>query len=467
MRKVSYKIVSLVVFTVVFSSVSAAWLALREFSSSKEEEVVEKTARVVISISHIIGESKDLNSARIKEVISSYPHFGVGIIDLHMKQILESNGSLNLSDEQWAELKQKASGAAVFSQTMKTAFLSAGKIPGTNYVIVAVTPRTTVWHLVKVNFRSYLLLLVFMTLVLGLMAVWVARAMVRPIEELREKTELLSEGKWDINFTNNSRDEIGELSRAFHRMAISLRDRESKIRFMHEELALSEKLAMIGQFSAGIAHEIKNPLASMSTHLQLLERQANKPSEDFVTRVKEKCTLFGEEIERANKIITDVLGFSRQDRINKTSVDAKTYLTHLRDDLAPVAEKSNAELTLRWFGNDLMLEIDQDKIRQVFSNLLSNSLDAFDGKGGRIEWRVEPGQSLKVHVIDDGPGIPEENRKKLFDPFFTSKPAGKGTGLGLSVCHGIIKQHGGTLQVMPSSKGAHFMIELEGPTSGA
>lgn len=454
MKKVSHKIILLVVFTVILSSIGGAWLALRGFTSSKEDELLEKTARVVLSLSQLIDASKELDSPRIKEALASYPLYGVGIVDTSSQRILLSNGGLSLAKKDWKAIREKISGAAVSSAILENLFLSVGKIHNTNFGVVATTPRETVWHLVKENFRSYLALLIFMALFLGILAAWVARKMVRPIEELTATTELLSEGKWDVPITNDSQDEIGALSRAFRKMSNSLQERENKIRNMNDELALSEKLATLGQFSAGIAHEIKNPLASISTHLQLLERGTHEE------KVKEKCHLLLEEVGRANTIITGILGFSRQDRVNFSHLKAKNVLERIYHDLVPLAENASVKMEFTWEGEDVNVDIDPEKIRQVLANLMSNSIDAINNKEGLITWRIKSGEKLFIHFQDNGPGIPEENRKKLFDPFFTSKPAGKGTGLGLSVCHGIMKQHGGQITVIPEQSGAHFCLIL-------
>ena len=454
MKKVSHKIILLVLFTIILSSIGGAWLALRGFTSSKEDELLEKTARVVLSLSQLIDSSKELDSPQIKEALASYPLYGVGIVDTASRRILLSNGGLNLSKDEWKALREKISEAAVSSVILENLFISVGKVHNTNFAVVAITPRETVWHLVKENFRSYLALLIFMALFLGFFAAWVARRMVRPIEELTATTELLSEGKWDVPITNDGPDEIGALSRAFRKMSHSLQERENKIRNMNDELALSEKLATLGQFSAGIAHEIKNPLASISTHLQLLERGSEEQ------KVQDKCKLLLEEVGRANTIINGILGFSRQDRINVSHVKAKSVLERIFHDLVPVAENAKVKMEFDWVGDDVEINIDPEKIRQVFANLMSNSIDALNKKEGILSWRIEARDKLYIHIRDNGPGIPEEHRKKLFDPFFTSKPAGKGTGLGLSVCHGIMKQHGGEITVIPETSGAHFLLSL-------
>lgn len=460
MNKIGHKIILLLTLSVLLSSLGGASLALKGFTQSKEEELLEKNAQVVLAVSNLVHLTKNIDNPELNRVISSYPLFGVGIVDSSTQKIILSNGGLTPDQEIWDKIKGRKSSAAVSSLTLETIFLSIARIDESPYVVIATAPRASVWHLVKEVYKSYLLFLIPLTLILGFIGSMVAKAMVRPIEELTSATDRLAQGKWDLDLPSNSDDEIGILSKAFFRMGISLKERERTIREINEELTLSEKLASIGQFSSGIAHEIKNPLASISTHLQLLQRSTSGPTDKLPEKVLEKTDLLLKEVARANRIITDILGFSRQDKINPVKTDLKNYLEKMFLEFKPLAESKKSILNLNWKTSDLHVEIDQDKIRQVFANLLSNSLDALNGKNGIITLNVSSEKTIKIEFTDNGPGIPEDIRKKIFDPFFTSKPIGKGTGLGLSVCHGIIKQHGGNLTTLQAEQGAAFLIVL-------
>lgn len=460
MRKVGHKIILLLTVSVLLSSLGGSWLALKGFTESKEDELLEKNAQVVLAVANLVHLSKRIDTPELTQAISSYPLFGVGIIDLSTGRVLLSNGGLSLSPEEWMSIKNKTSSAAVSSLTLKMNFLSVAYLDKTSLAVIATTPRTSVWHLVRGVFKSYMIFLLILTIILGFIGSLVAKAMMKPIEELTHATELLAQGEWDLKLSLNRKDEIGILSKAFWRLGHSLKERESTIKKMHEELVLSEKLAMVGQFSSGIAHEIKNPLASISTHLQLLHRYTKNPQDDLPIKVMEKTEIVLKEVDRANRIITDILGFARQEKLNTIKVNLCDYLANTIKELRPLAEARNASLTVNLPETEILCDIDQDRIRQVLSNLLSNSLDALNGKEGTITWTASVDSDVKIKIEDNGPGIPESHRNKLFDPFFTSKPTGKGTGLGLSVCHGIIKQHGGNLSLYPASVGATFLITL-------
>lgn len=460
MKKIGHKIILLLALSVLLSSLGGAGLALKGFTQSKEEELLEKNAQVVLAVSNLVNLSKSIDNPELNRVISSYPLFGVGIVDYSNKKIILSNGGLALNQEVWDQIKEKRSDAAVSSLTLKSIFLSIANLDDSSYVVIATAPRTSVGYLVKEVYKTYLLFLIPLTLILGFIGSLVARAMVRPIENLTSAANRLARGEWDLDLPLQRKDEIGKLSRAFFRMGNSLQERERTIKEINEELILSEKLATVGQFSAGIAHEIKNPLASISTHLQLLQRTASSNAENLPEKVLEKTKLLLTEVNRADRIITDILGFSRQEKINPVRTDLKTYLENMILEFKPLAESKNAELNLKWSGDSLQADIDQDKIRQVFANLLSNSLDALNGKSGQVFWDISSDKDIKIKFTDNGPGISENDQKKIFNPFFTSKPIGKGTGLGLSVCHGIIKQHGGNISVLPSNDGAVFLIVI-------
>ncbi len=456
MKKIGHKIFFLLILSILLSSAGGAYLALKGFVGSKEDELLEKNAQIVLAVASLATLTKDIRSPILIQAISSYPLFGVGVVDLHSNEILVSNGGLKLEKVDWQEVEAKKSSAAVFSRTLEKNFLSVAVLDDDRLAVVATTPRTTVFPLIKQVYSSYLWLLSALTILLGFLGYLVSRAIVRPIEELTVATESFAQGRWEIPLRPTSDDEIGALSRSFIKMGQSLQEREKTIQDKNQELAVTEKLATMGQFSAGIAHEIKNPLAAISTHLQLLQRD-----DSLSSKVMEKLELLMKEVGRANRIITDILNFSRQEHVQLLPMPLAGFIQGLFADLQPLAQSRQADIEIAWQGSkDGKVEVDNERMHQVFANLLSNSLDALEAKSGLISWRVEVGADVRIHIQDNGPGITEQFQSKIFDPFFTSKPAGKGTGLGLSVCHGIIKQHSGKLSYLPSKSGAHFLIVL-------
>lgn len=213
----------------------------------------------------------------------------------------------------------------------------------------------------------------------------------------------------------------------------------------------AERLATIGQFAASIGHELRNPLGVVESSLYLL-RQHLKQEADAPS-VKKHLDRIGSEVQRANKTIHDLLDLAR----NRPPQRRATSLRELVDS-AGEAALLPAALTLHSsVPAELVLKIDPDQIRQVLSNLFTNAMQALKGRG-QLWVEVEPGRDggTQVRVRDDGPGIPSEERTRIFEALFTTKA--KGSGLGLALCRRIMEAHGGTIELEARPGGASFLL---------
>jgi two-component system NtrC family sensor kinase len=203
----------------------------------------------------------------------------------------------------------------------------------------------------------------------------------------------------------------------------------------------AEKLASMGQLSAGIAHEINNPLGVILLNSKIMLDYLDKESEDY-----EDIELIVEQAERCKKIVSGLLDFARK---NKVILQPANIVEHLNQCLKSIIKNENIEITLNTEKiEDPEVEIDKDQMAQVITNLVVNASEAMQPEGGRIHietYDVE--DELTLIVEDTGPGIPDEYRNKIFEPLFTTKQIGKGTGLGLAVTYGIIKMHHGQIKV--------------------
>lgn len=244
---------------------------------------------------------------------------------------------------------------------------------------------------------------------------------------------------------------------------------------LDEQLMQSLKLASIGEFSAGIAHEINNPLAVINAETEwlqsLMKRDSMKGTEecaDFTDSLREILV----QVNRCKEITHKLLNFARKMESELKNVDVNTLIEEVVSMRERDASFSNISI-VREYEKDLPLVYsDPSMLRQVLLNLINNAIDALEN-GGEISiqtWgnvdqaAIQEGLSsapdaVIIAVRDNGIGIPKENLNKIFDPFFTTKPPGKGTGLGLSICHGIIQKLGGTLSVTSQvGKGTTFTI---------
>jgi signal transduction histidine kinase len=213
-----------------------------------------------------------------------------------------------------------------------------------------------------------------------------------------------------------------------------------KLANTQEALRHSEKLAGMGQLSAGIAHELNNPLGIITMYSNILKDEA-KPDDP----VRADLELIAEQAERCKKIVGGLLNFARKNQVNFTETNINNLLEHA---ISTVISPPEVKISMDSRIINPIVKLDFDQMTQVFTNLLKNSVEAMPESGGLIQVRLtENTEEVTVHIIDSGTGIAPENISKLFTPFFTTKPIGKGTGLGLPIIYGIVKMHKGSIAV--------------------
>jgi two-component system NtrC family sensor kinase len=278
----------------------------------------------------------------------------------------------------------------------------------------------------------------------------------RPVGALVAGTEKVAAGDslYDIKI-DRSPPEIEVLVKAFNRMQGAIRERR---RQNQEKLMRSDRLAMIGQLAAGVAHEINNPLASILLFSRLVAQQVPPDS-----RMKENLDRIEKETKRCHSIVQSLLDFSRQHEPSVERVDINALL----DSTLILFESQylfhNIQVTKNYHPDLPAIQADPSQLQQVFMNVIINAVDAMKGKG---QLTIETGPSgedgfIEISISDAGCGIAPENINRIFDPFFTTKGVGHGTGLGLSVSYGIIQRHNGDIAVSSApGVGSTFTITL-------
>ncbi len=254
----------------------------------------------------------------------------------------------------------------------------------------------------------------------------------------RATRDLLDDNFKPIESDQRIQDEITDLIHAFNKMA-------NELEIKQEEVLQSKKLAAIGTFSSGIAHELNNPLNNISLSADTLMEEFDDMDREEVMDILEDIMT---QTERASKIVRNLLEFSRE---KAPSIS----LIHFKDVIDSTARLIENELRIKGVhletcvGKNLPEILgDMHKLQQVFLNLFINAIQAMP-EGGLIhlDTREEPKGYIRIDVSDTGQGIPQDKIDKIFDPFFTTKAVGQGTGLGLSIVYSIIKKHGGHLEV--------------------
>lgn len=224
---------------------------------------------------------------------------------------------------------------------------------------------------------------------------------------------------------------------------------------MEQHIRRSERLAAVGKLAAGIAHEIRNPLASVSGSIEMLSRELNVRQEN-----KKLMHIILKETDRLNGLVSEFLDYVRPEQLKLQPLNIHTLIDETLTALAMDPQQSNA-IKIAFISDDKLLEapMNKEKMKQVLWNLLINAKQAMP-KGGTltIHTSLHHGE-IKIDISDTGVGISQEDLKKIFDPFFTTKE--KGTGLGLSMVHKIIEAHQGKILVHSKLKeGTTFSILL-------
>jgi two-component system NtrC family sensor kinase len=243
----------------------------------------------------------------------------------------------------------------------------------------------------------------------------------------------------------------GSRSGGLHCIARNLTDR----RRLEEQLIQSEKLSAIGQLVAGVAHELNNPLTSVSGYAQLLQRDKSLTAE-----VLQDVEQIHAQAERAAKIVQNLLIFAREHKPERSTISINDVLRSTLALQSYQLKVDNIAVVTSYDANLPTTVADPHQLQQVFLNLITNARQAMVDKGGRgtltlrtsvVEGGTEGvdgeilGPMIEVEVGDSGVGIPERDLHKIFNPFYTTKPVGQGTGLGLSICFGIVREHGGLI----------------------
>ncbi len=244
--------------------------------------------------------------------------------------------------------------------------------------------------------------------------------------------------------------------------------RDAKAETLNRQLMQASKMASIGELSVGVAHEINNPLAIISTEREILLdafQQANGIPPDFSTQMEDSMNQIDVQISRCKRITHNLLRFSRRTQSVIDTVDINAFISEVIDLMEREAKSSGIT-----FFKDLSPTLppilsDLSQLQQVFLNLITNAIDAHDNKQyGSVAISStyrEAEEIVEIVVSDTGCGMSEETLAKVFDPFFTTKPMGRGTGLGLSICYSIIKGLGGRIQVESvRNQGTDFTIRL-------
>lgn len=308
------------------------------------------------------------------------------------------------------------------------------------------------------GWRRYLVFSILSAVLPNLLLVLlVLRTISRPLRRLTVAAVSVADGAYgtevDMRKTN---DEIGLLAASFNEMSRKMADDIAELTRLNEQLVRTEKLAAIGTLSAGVAHEVNNPLASISSIVQLMQKDSEISPESA-----ERLKLIADQIERIKRVTGEMTNLARQRPSAHTTVDANDIIKRSLKLVKFDAAFNTIEVREIISFEPIRINCDEDQMHQVFLNLLLNAKDAMPDGGSLTVTSVMSEDAAIFEISDTGIGIAESHLGQVFDPFFTTKPAGKGTGLGLAVCDSIITAHGGSISISNNHpKGTIVRIKL-------
>lgn len=281
----------------------------------------------------------------------------------------------------------------------------------------------------------------------------VSRRLMRPLTTLREGVERIGKGEFGHRIEVTSQDEIGGLSEGFNKMAHNL----ERLRTVEERLTQSERLAAVGKFAAGIAHEINNPIGNVIGMAKLMRKNITDESakEDIETIIK--------DADRCGRIVKDLLSYSRQSPPRREQTPLKTLI-----DDAEAAIRGQVvakDIAIQRHIPDAVPElfVDPLQIGQALGNILLNAVQSIAASGTiTIRASLLQDNIIDIAVTDTGCGIEDAIKDRIFYPFFTTKVVGEGTGLGLAISYGIIQNHGGEI-IVESEKGSGSTFRVRLP----
>lgn len=241
-------------------------------------------------------------------------------------------------------------------------------------------------------------------------------------------------------------EEIKRIAEAINRLGVALKENIQREKQIESQLRHAERLASLGRLVAGVAHEVRNPLATIRLRVQMCRRDSNN------VQVKDSCSVALEEIERLNGIVDRLLNFARPVQLHRERADLTLLVQERMESFREWAQKRGITLTSELPRGDVALQVDKDRMAQVFDNVIQNAIEAMSDGGGTLLVTLAShpnlpynGNGVCVEFRDTGRGMDAAVASHVFDPFFTTKPSG--TGLGLSICHEFVQAHGGEIEV--------------------
>lgn len=294
-----------------------------------------------------------------------------------------------------------------------------------------------------------IMLTIAVTMVGSILSFSLSRLITKPLYTLMDFTHSLSRGEFGRKIDIRSKDEVGELSSTFNNLSCELDAYRKKMEESYKQMLRTEKLTALGRLSAGLAHEIRNPLTSIKVLFQAFK--------DNPALTKEDMKVVLSATEQMDDLLTRFLRFARSDEFNVSDVYINSLIKQVIN-LAQFQIKNQSINVVLNLSKLPPIKADRAMIQQALLNLVLNAIEAMpEGGTLTISSKIENGSAV-VSIGDTGSGISEEIKDKIFDPFFTTK--GDGTGLGLSIVYNIVSIHNGEISFETDGEGTTFTLRI-------
>ena len=315
--------------------------------------------------------------------------------------------------------------------------------------------RYRILEIINTLKTQLLISLVVFLAFMGFFSYIVSRKIIQPLRVIENTTKRIAQGDFKPLPVLDTRDETQRVVEAFNRMVAELERRQ-------DQLVQGKKMSSLGVLTAGIAHQLNNPLNNISTSCQIILEELDQADLDFIRKM---LTNVEQEVYRARDIVKGLLEFSRVREFSLKAIPLEDVVKRsIRLISSQVPPGIDLVDQVPW---DLILDLDAQRMQEVFLNLFMNAIQAIKETPGeiRVSAMGYPDRHEAVITIEDtGVGIPKEELDRVFDPFYTTKEVGAGTGLGLSIVYGIIEKHHGSISVeSQEGEGTRFMMRIPYP----
>jgi signal transduction histidine kinase len=312
-------------------------------------------------------------------------------------------------------------------------------------------------HLIRKNqFMAIIVSLLALAILIFIILRLFERIINRPLSELKNQMKKIQGGNLSVYLKPKKNDDIGDLTQSFNIMVVNLKRANAEIEELHSrEIERAGHLASMGELAAGLAHEIKNPIAGIKGALEVINQRTDPSAPE-----KEIFTEILHQTDRIYNIVQDLLSYARPREFDLKPADPSACIQRAINLAQSQTQDKDIHFDFEKSKDEVQILCDENKIQEVILNLLINSIAAIREKGKiSVSQNQKNDRWLEITIEDDGKGIKDQHITQVFNPFFTTRR--RGTGLGLSICKKIIEAHKGTIEVQSElGKGTVFTIRL-------